>query len=276
MKKTLYISDLDGTLLSPDGTISPYTKNTLERLTKEGLLFTIATARNLKAVEHYIKDLPLSIPAIISNGIMIYDFADGSCLDLHPFPKDYLKMFHTLLPLQNMSGFLYAMKENQLYLIHRPKKTSSESEYFNHRSPLYPNRCMEYMNFTDLPSDFTSLYIVFYGSYEEVSQIQTIINQISELHSVLNKNVYRDYYFIDIFSSEASKEKAMKRLQAILGAEEVVTFGDNYNDLGMLRQATRSYAPANAVEAAKLAATGIIKGNREDGVVRFIEQDYSL
>ncbi|WP_312426862.1 HAD family hydrolase [Lacrimispora sp.] len=274
MKKTLYISDLDGTLLAPDGTISPYTKDTLRRLIKKNLLFTIATARNLLALQRYINDLSITIPAIISNGIMIYNFSDNQCLDLQPFPLSYFPLFHMEPLLSGKSGFLYALKNNQLYLFHRPLKTPAESEYFSSREELYQNRCIECNNFTELPTGLIPLYIVYYGSHDEVKQIQGVINQIPELHSVLNKDVYCDYYFIDIFSSNASKEKAIKRLHAMIQADETVTFGDNYNDLGMLKQATRSYVPSNAVEEAKMIATGVIKGNNEDGVIRFIEQDF--
>ena len=46
-KNTLYVTDLDGTLLRSDATLSPYTVSTINRLTEQGLAFTYATARSI-------------------------------------------------------------------------------------------------------------------------------------------------------------------------------------------------------------------------------------
>ena len=46
-KKTLYVSDLDGTLLRSDETLSEYTCNVINNLTEKGMVFSYATARSL-------------------------------------------------------------------------------------------------------------------------------------------------------------------------------------------------------------------------------------
>lgn len=66
----------------------------------------------------------------------------------------------------------------------------------------------------------------------------------------------------------------MLRLREICGADEVVAFGDNYNDITMLKAADRCYVPANGVEEAKELATGIIGGCDEDGVISFLMEDF--
>lgn len=60
-------------------------------------------------------------------------------------------------------------------------------------------------------------------------------------------NIYNQMYCLEIFSDRASKKNALLKLKEMLGADELVVFGDNYNDVPMIEIADRSYAPANAV-----------------------------
>ena len=80
--KTLYISDLDGTLLGPNASLSKRTINILNDLLHKGVLFTIATARSIKSVKYILKDLNITLPMILMNGVCIYD----------PLKRDYIKV----------------------------------------------------------------------------------------------------------------------------------------------------------------------------------------
>jgi HAD superfamily hydrolase (TIGR01484 family) len=80
MQKTLFISDLDGTLLSPDAQISPYTEKTLNELMEKGLNFSVASARG-SSVFKLIKNLNIKTPFVLMNGVLIYD----------PLKKCYIK-----------------------------------------------------------------------------------------------------------------------------------------------------------------------------------------
>ena len=63
-KNTLYVTDLDGTLLRSDATLSPYTISTINRLTEQGLAFTYATARSIESARPIAGELNLRLPAI--------------------------------------------------------------------------------------------------------------------------------------------------------------------------------------------------------------------
>ena len=75
---------------------------------------------------------------------------------------------------------------------------------------------------------------------------------------------------MEVFSPEASKANAIKRLKAISGADRVVVFGDNINDIPMLREADVAVAVENAVPEVKRIADVIIGANTTDAVPRFI------
>lgn len=72
-KNTLYVSDLDGTLLNHEAKISLYTKNTINSLINKGLNFSVATARALDPTLKMLDGMKLSIPIILLNGVLIYD-----------------------------------------------------------------------------------------------------------------------------------------------------------------------------------------------------------
>ena len=74
-KNTLYVTDLDGTLLRSDATLSPYTISTINRLTEQGLAFTYATARSIESARPIAGELNLRLPAITRNGAVLADNA---------------------------------------------------------------------------------------------------------------------------------------------------------------------------------------------------------
>ena len=81
MSKTLYISDLDGTLLLPDATVSEYTVNTINRLINNGLNFSVATARTAATCDRLLGDIKINIPIILMNGVIVYDFKTKKCIN---------------------------------------------------------------------------------------------------------------------------------------------------------------------------------------------------
>ena len=71
--KTLYISDLDGTLLRLDETVSAFTAETVNRLEAEGILFSYATARSYLTASKVTAGITARLPVIVYNGAFIID-----------------------------------------------------------------------------------------------------------------------------------------------------------------------------------------------------------
>lgn len=78
--KTLYISDLDGTLLHSDKTISDYTNQVINSLTERGMIFSYATARSYITAKKVAKGLSAKIPLIVYNGTFVIDNLTGEIL----------------------------------------------------------------------------------------------------------------------------------------------------------------------------------------------------
>lgn len=274
MQRTLYVTDLDGTLLDNDGKVSKGTLEIIKNLIKKGTLFTIATARNLQAVKPLIKEIPINIPMILNNGIAFYDFNKEDYLKINEFPLSKLDELIDVFKKHKIYGFMFALKDKELHLIYKSIEDPADREYFEERYLLYKNYCHQYDDLTKVSKDgYKILYFVVYGSLKRIEQIENDIINIPNVNCVKNKNVYKDNYFLDIFSEKASKAIAISELKNMVNADEVVAFGDNYNDIGMLKAAERSYVPVNGIDEAKKVATDMIESNNEDGVARFIKKD---
>ena len=85
----LFVSDLDGTLLQSDGTLSDYTRQTLKDLLKRGVHFTVASARAWGEMTPVLGDLPLDLPVIAINGAYLTDYATGNHLVINAIENDF-------------------------------------------------------------------------------------------------------------------------------------------------------------------------------------------
>ena len=83
-----------------------------------------------------------------------------------------------------------------------------------------------------------------------------------------------DWHWLDVHHSDASKGGAIRTLKELLGLERVICFGDS--DLSMFEAADEAYAPANANDAIKAAATAVIGHHDEEGIARFLRERFEL
>ena len=80
-EKTLFVSDLDGTLMRGDETLSAYTVQAVNRLIEQGMAFTYATARSIESARVITGGLRMKLPVITRNGAVLADNATGKHLE---------------------------------------------------------------------------------------------------------------------------------------------------------------------------------------------------
>lgn len=83
---TLYVSDLDGTLLDNTPKTSDYTNLTIDRLNDEGIIFSYATARSYTTAKKVTKGLNIKHPLVVHNGVFIVN-PDGKILTKNTFSQ---------------------------------------------------------------------------------------------------------------------------------------------------------------------------------------------
>jgi len=107
--KMLYVSDLDGTLLNSDALLNEDVPERLNRLIDKGLCFTVATARTYATVNSIVKDVHLTYPMILMNGVMLYDPVSKSCINAEIIERDSVEYILKGRKKFGVTGFVYAL-----------------------------------------------------------------------------------------------------------------------------------------------------------------------
>ena len=267
--RTLYVSDLDGTLLHSDQTLSSYTCDVICRLAAQGGLFSYATARSFVTAAKVTRGLPAQLPLIVYNGTFIVDSTTGERLLTNAFPpeadavlRDLLS--HDVFPIvysfrDGKECFCYAEDEAarfpglKMFLDSRagdPRATPVQGAEALFAGEKFYYTCIDH------PEKLRPLYEKYKNEYRCLFQ----------------KDVYTDTTWLEIMPSAASKSNAALQLKRLLGCDRLVVFGDGLNDADLFRVADECYAVENAVPQLKAMATGVIAGNNEDGVAKWLEK----
>lgn len=262
-EKTLYVSDLDGTLLRRDGTLSPFTIQTINQLTEQGMLFSYATARSHVTAGKITEKIMPQIPVIVYNGVFILPNGGGEPLKTCCFQPEEVRYLLKLLGEREIFPIVYAMIQGQEKFSYWPEKRNDGMEAFlqNRKGDRRENPTTRaglgrgtpfYFTCIDRPERLEPVYDLLKGRFQCVYQ----------------KELYTGEQWLEIMPRQATKAQAVLELKKLLGCQKVVCFGDGLNDLPMFEAADESYAVADACQPLKDAASAVIGGAEQDGVAQ--------
>ena len=271
----LLVFDLDGTLLNESSRISDFTRETLQLLTANNIAYTVATGRNLQAARDIINGHGFELPHVYTNGVMIWD-PRKQALSLGNFltvaeAKHILKA----ATRADLTPFVHTVEAgNQHVIYHPPTRHPPEEKLL----AMFASRAQNLIKpMTALPADAQITNINMIGEYAAVEQVALDISNEDHLVAYSGPAMEnRALKWIDIHHSLASKGSAVTSLREQLGISRVVCFGDSDNDLSMFAIADESYAPDNAKDPVKQAATAVIGHHDADGVALFLRERFNL
>jgi Cof subfamily protein (haloacid dehalogenase superfamily) len=272
-KDLLYISDLDGTLLQPNGTFSTVSKQRLNHLIEEGMKFTIATARNYDSANPILEGLNLKLPAVLFNGVYLADFHNGKILEHTPFiDKVVVDSMLTLAQAQNIEPFIYTFgEEHQVYYRHATNPGS-----IAYLASLEKDGRVKHTPEFIFQEDENVAGFLLIGTMENLKHIHHCLQEkyFDHLNLYFSEDVsMKGYYWLQAFHQQANKgimvEKLVDRLNFPLN--KTMVFGDYLNDLDMFQVAGYSVAMENALPEVKESADQIIGPNSEGAVLNFLE-----
>lgn len=266
---TLYISDLDGTLLNDNAELSESTISKLNSLAEKSVLFTVATARTYSTVVPLMKKVNLKCPVILMNGVCIYDVELLKPVKIH---KLYYKTAVEILDIFykfNKYPMLYYDNCGNLLVEYINITTLAQEKYVFSRKENY-NKQMLQVNSYSLSPESQLIYIAILDKKEELQPIYDIISARTDVTSNFYADNYSGDYFLEIYSNKASKAKSALELKEMVGATKIISFGDNLNDIPLFEVSDECYAVKNAYDEVKSYATDIIDYNTNDAVADFI------
>jgi hydroxymethylpyrimidine pyrophosphatase-like HAD family hydrolase len=268
---TLYITDLDGTLLRGDSSLSPYAVEALNRMIGEGLMFSVATSRARQTTHKLIGTLNLSLPVVLGDGVFITDLATGRHRVIQSMARESWQPLFDLLRERDISPVVFSVIDG-----------AERASYLAGREG---GAILRYL--ADRPGDPRMRPVSGYGELfaGEICHITLMepeaiaralyqaIYAFGQYHASLTNDTYHpEDWYLAVLPAGVTKASGVLRLKELAGADRIVCFGDNLNDLPMFAVADEAYAVANAKEEVKAAATGVILSNEEDGVVRWLER----
>lgn len=269
----LIISDLDGTLLNSEGKLSDYTVKTLNWLMGCGVRFTFATARTIYSAKPITERLKINVPCILNNGASIYDMQTGKYIKNNYIRRKNAKRVLSAFRNNGVHCFVFRFEDDILVTCYDKITNEIMQKYVDERKGQYEKPFCECDNLADAIDDRV-IYINAMGDYETLLPVKNDISQIYGVDFAFYKDTYTDNWFLETFSSEASKANGIKFLRENYDFTRVVAFGDNLNDLSMFEQADFKIAVENAVGELKEKADLIVGSNDNDGVARELEEKF--
>ena len=269
-EKTLYVSDLDGTLMHKDLKISDFSVKTINALVEKGVAFTYATARSISSAGTITKDLKLNLPVITRNGAVLADNNTGKIIEKALFTEKEVEMLKDMLPELPKTGFVSCYFGDDMKKVFAGSLHTAELQgyldYYKDDPSVVTVSALSEM-FMGNPG-----YVTIIGNKVETEPLYLRTREYNGWECLFQKDVYRDEYWLEIAPRNSTKAKSILKLKEEYGFDKLVVFGDSANDITMFKIADEAYAVSNAVDELKALATGIIGSNEEDAVAVYLSK----
>lgn len=248
---SLILSDLDGTLFHDDKSISDFTRQTIIQAQKKGLLFGISTSRALVNATKFLDGINPDV--LITNGGGMAFYKGERIYTCEFSPSETQTLIKAAFNVLGKDAVISIDNENGLY-------SNSKEEL--------GDKFWTYNDFSNFNEPAMKLCIKTLDK-EAVTKIASSIG-------IENVDMlpFSDIPWYKLSNHKATKEKAIQALctHLKLPAQKIAAFGDDFNDIGMLKLCGKGIAMQNAIAEVKAAADETCLANQEDGVAKWIER----
>lgn len=255
--------DIDGTLLNSNHQISKNVKDSINAVVnKKNIPVILVSARMPKGITFLQKELEIEQPIICYSGALILD-KDKTVLYKEFINASDLEQAYKLTKSYDIHISLY--KDDEWYI--------EEMDYWAKQESDITNIMPKIFNFKDLIELWKKEKtgpnkILCMANPDEIIKLKENINA-DDLNIYLSKPTY-----LEIMQGTVSKTTAINYLQKVFNVakEEIITMGDNYNDIDMLKYSGLGIAMGNAPEDVKIYADCVTSTNDEDGVAEALKK----
>ena len=275
--RTLYVSDLDGTLLDSSIRVPDNAVDMINRAIDCGALFTVATARTPATLYRLLHDLHLRLPAVVMTGATMWNPSTGEYTDTCYFDSSTVGKIRDVYHRYGLSSFIYTLKDDRITVYHQGDLSDMERDFIaERRHNPYKRIAIGPDGESDIPAPLEDVVLFFAMQPSDIGH--PAFNALKEIKGI-NPMFYNDVNYpevamIEAFPHGATKAAAIRRLADRVGADRIVVFGDNFNDLPMFDIADVAVAVANAIPEVRRRADVVIGSNDEAAVASFILEDF--
>jgi Cof subfamily protein (haloacid dehalogenase superfamily) len=251
--------DLDGTLLSPDESISAANRAAVSKALRAGIRVVLVTGRGVDTPIMVSKELGLNLPVICCHGALTKDFGANKTLEHAPVPLEYAL---PMLEFADRKKLNVAVYSDEFFW----RVTGSHVYMQDMTGP----------GWRDVPTILESLrggaptFVRFLGT----ESVEAMKREFGDLPLSFRYETWHDFIECAVLSLKASKKNALIRLCADfqVTSERVLAIGDSRNDVPMLQWSGIGVAMANALPEVRQAVPYVTSDNQNDGVAKAIER----
>lgn len=256
----LIVSDVDGTLV-PEGSneLKPEFFSVIRQLKEQGIYFAVASGRHKSSIKKLFDPVKEDIFYITNNGAYLGTL--DKCLYVSSLQENvYQKLFEDFNQIQNTAYLAES--------IDHAYTASKDSEFIRLLTEDYNYNLTFKDSMKNFPDDIIKLSL-----YHPVD-VKSIDEKLLKIWNNFSKCSISGLHWIDFMNQNTNKGIALIRLQEILGItiQETAAFGDQRNDIEMLKQAYFSFATQGADCTVKNAARFTCDACEDDGVLKMLRR----
>lgn len=257
----IIFSDIDGTLLNSDHVVTDRTRKALRQVVDKGVIFVPVSARMPAAIAPLLVDFLPRVPMISYNGALIQD-AEGKVLlsrafsgqEAHDFCRFLKKYFSELAWNVYSHSDWYAEDRGNSWIAREEQVVGLQSKELH-------------------LSDITELKevhkLLIMGEPDLISQAEPVLKRAFPKLSIAQSLPY----YLEVMAPGIQKGQAVAYFAREYGVDltDTLAFGDNFNDLNMLREVGHPYVMGNAPQAIKDEIAQVTADNNHDGIAEVLE-----
>ena len=279
--------DLDGTMLNKYGVITENTKNVIKKVQEKGVEVIIASGRPINSVKNFSKEINSQKYFISGNGAITYDIKNDKILYENILNKN--KVVQVIKICEENSIYYNVYTENGIiaknlnyntlyYYKENINKSEENKTHINIVENIYDyieNRDEKILKIMICDGSKT----IFNSIMKKIREITDIeILDVSHMSRKIIKQgteeIALEYFYTEISAKDVDKWNALEKLIELMNItkEEVVTIGDNANDIKMLKNAGLGVAMGESAPYVKECANEVTTSNDNDGVAVILEK----
>lgn len=262
----LYISDLDGTLLNSKGKLTNTTVRIINNLIARGMCFSIATARGIDTVKDILKPLDIKCPIILNNGLFIYDLKEDKVINEHFIDINIALDIYDIFKTYGIKPMVRVKKNKKYKLYYSRFQSKIANDFISNSKLKYIQELKDSYFKASFDLDILSIFTI--GKKNKLEKIAEFLKDRFPLKVDFYCDNYNDYYWLEINPILASKGIGALYLKNMYNIDNLITFGDNLNDISMFKISKKSYGMLNGNSKILNYVDSKIDSNDNDSVAK--------
>ncbi len=273
-RKTIYVSDLDGTLLDDEAQLSQTTRTAIERLVSQAVPITIATARSIQSVIPIMDGIRLDLPIVTFNGAVLSDLRTGHPVLVIDIPNDSAGKIIETAEESSLVPFVSTIGGAAEHLYYQAIDNEGMRHYRDDRLAARDPRLQQPVEIRAALTERV-ITLTFIDRLDRLVPLADQLSDMGESMSIFENRYSPGWFWLTICASLAEKGRMVRTLMATeeISEHRLVAFGDEMNDAGLFETADHAVAVGNAVPGIRSIADEVIGDNANNSVARYILAD---